>query len=76
MAQARRGKAFDPLLVETFRALARDEAFWEGFEADRVWEAVLAAEPQSPHQFLPAERLTDVAMAFADFVDLKSFAAT
>ncbi len=75
IVQARRGKAFDPLLVEVFLSLARDEAFWEGFEEDRVWETVLSMEPLSPHRFLPAERLADVAMAFADFVDLKSFYA-
>jgi HD-GYP domain-containing protein (c-di-GMP phosphodiesterase class II) len=73
IVQARSGKAFDPLLVETFLSLARDESFWEGFEEDRVWERVLSMEPLSPHRFLPAERLADVAMAFADFVDLKCF---
>ncbi len=75
IVRARRGKAFDPLLVEVFLSLARDEAFWEGFEEDRVWETVLSMEPLSPHRFLPAERLEDVAMAFADFTDLKSFFA-
>ena len=75
IAQARRGKAFDPLLVEAFLSLAQDKAFWEGFEEDHVWETVLSMEPLSPHQFLPAERLADVAMAFADFADLKSFSA-
>ncbi len=75
IVQARRGKAFDPLLVETFLSLAQDEAFWEGFEENRVWETVLSMEPLSPHRFLPAERLADVAMAFADFVDLKCFSA-
>jgi HD-GYP domain-containing protein (c-di-GMP phosphodiesterase class II)/DNA-binding CsgD family transcriptional regulator len=75
IVQARRGRAFDPLLVEIFLSLAQDEAFWEGFEENRVWETVLSMEPLSPHRFLPAERLADVAMAFADFVDLKSFSA-
>jgi HD-GYP domain-containing protein (c-di-GMP phosphodiesterase class II) len=75
IVQARRGTAFDPLLVETFLSLARDEAFWEEFEQDRVWETVLSQEPLSPQRFLPAERLADVALAFADFADLKSFAA-
>ena len=74
MVQARRGKAFDPLLVEMFVSLARDEAFWEGFEEDRVWDNVLSMEPLSPHRLLPADRLADVAMAFADFADLKAFA--
>jgi HD-GYP domain-containing protein (c-di-GMP phosphodiesterase class II)/DNA-binding CsgD family transcriptional regulator len=75
MAQARRGKAFDPLLVDTFLALAQGEAFWDGFESDHVWENVQSMEPPSPHRLLPAERLADVAMAFADFADLKSFYA-
>jgi HD-GYP domain-containing protein (c-di-GMP phosphodiesterase class II) len=75
VVQARRGKAFDPLLVDVFLSLERDKAFWEGFEEDRVWETVLSLEPLSPHRFLPAERLTDVAIALADFADLKSFYA-
>jgi HD-GYP domain-containing protein (c-di-GMP phosphodiesterase class II)/DNA-binding CsgD family transcriptional regulator len=75
LVRERDGKAFDPQLVETFLALARDGAFWEGFEADHVWETVLALEPLSPHRLLPAERLVDVATAFADFADLKSFSA-
>src|SRR5215467_3697015 len=45
MVQARRGTAFDPLLVETCLSLARDRAFWEAFEEDRVWETVLSMEP-------------------------------
>jgi HD-GYP domain-containing protein (c-di-GMP phosphodiesterase class II)/DNA-binding CsgD family transcriptional regulator len=75
MVQARRGTAFDPLLVEAFLSLTPDEAFWEGFEAEHVWETVLSMEPLSPHRFLPVERLADVAMAFADFSDLKAFSA-
>jgi HD-GYP domain-containing protein (c-di-GMP phosphodiesterase class II)/DNA-binding CsgD family transcriptional regulator len=73
VAQGRSGKAFDPLVVDVFLSIARDETFWEGFEEDRVWESVLSMEPLSPHRFLPEERLADVAMAFGDFVDLKSF---
>jgi HD-GYP domain-containing protein (c-di-GMP phosphodiesterase class II)/DNA-binding CsgD family transcriptional regulator len=75
VARARRGTAFDPLLVEAFLALSQDRAFWEAFEEDRVWETVLSMEPLSPYRFLPAEQLADVAMAFADFADLKSFYA-
>jgi DNA-binding CsgD family transcriptional regulator len=33
---------------------------------------VLALEPPSPYQYLPEARLEDVALAFADFADLKS----
>jgi HD-GYP domain-containing protein (c-di-GMP phosphodiesterase class II) len=75
VAQGRSGKAFDPLLVEAFLSIAQDEAFWEGFEEDRVWETVLSMEPLSPHRFFPEERLADVSMALGDFADLKSFYA-
>jgi HD-GYP domain-containing protein (c-di-GMP phosphodiesterase class II) len=75
IAQGRSGKSFDPQLAEAFLSIARDEAFWEGFEEARVWETVLSMEPLSPHRFLPAERIMDVAMALADLVDLKSFYA-
>jgi DNA-binding CsgD family transcriptional regulator len=66
---------FDPVLVEAFLDVARDETFWTGFEEERVWETVAAMEPGSPSRFLPPERLVDVATAFADFADLKSFYA-
>jgi HD-GYP domain-containing protein (c-di-GMP phosphodiesterase class II) len=33
---------------------------------------VLALEPPSPRQYLREEQLEDVALAFADFADLKS----
>src|SRR5439155_1083574 len=69
------GKAFDPRLVEAFDALAQDPSFWEAFEEERVWEMVLSMEPHSPQRFFPKERLADVAAAFADFADLKSFYA-
>ena len=75
VAQARNGTVFDPVLVEAFLDVARDQAFWAGFEEERVWETVAAMEPRSPSRFLPPERLVDVAMAFADFADLKSFYA-
>jgi HD-GYP domain-containing protein (c-di-GMP phosphodiesterase class II)/DNA-binding CsgD family transcriptional regulator len=55
--------------------VARDQTFWAGFEEERVWETVAAMEPGSPSRFLPRERLVDVATAFADFADLKSFYA-
>jgi HD-GYP domain-containing protein (c-di-GMP phosphodiesterase class II) len=75
VAQARNGTVFDPVLVEAFLEVARDQAFWAGFEEERVWESVAAMEPCSPSRFLPRERLVDVAIAFADFADLKSFYA-
>ncbi len=73
VALARRGKAFDPAVVEAFPSVAQDERFWEGLEQERVWGSVLSMEPdQSPHQYMAEEKLIDVALALADYADLKS----
>src|SRR5262249_25701872 len=72
LAKRRKRTACDPAVVEAFLALARDDAFWEGLEQEAVWTAVISMEPSSPYQYLDEKRLDDVALAFADFADLKA----
>ena len=72
LAQQRRGKAFDPSVVDAFLSVASDESFWEDFEQESVWTCVLSREPPSPHRYIEKEKLEDVALSFADFADLKS----
>ena len=73
VALARRGKAFDPSVVDAFLSVAQKESFWTGLEQERVWDTVLSMEPeQSPLQYMTAGKLTDVALALADYADLKS----
>ena len=69
---AKRGKTIDPDVVDAFLQLAERPAFWDGLEDDDVWLHVRDLEPASPSQYLQADRLDDVAQAFADFADLKS----
>jgi HD-GYP domain-containing protein (c-di-GMP phosphodiesterase class II) len=76
LAQDRRGKAFDPSVVDAFLSLASQEALWEGLEQVVVWTTVLAMEPQSPQRYLGEEKLEDIALSFADFADLKSYYST
>ena len=73
LAEERRGKAFDPTVVDAFLSIASDDTLWETLEQESVWVLVLALEPPSPYQYLKEEKLEDVALAFADFADLKSF---
>src|SRR5262249_9187784 len=73
LAQDRRGKAFDPSVVDAFLSIASKEALWEGLEQELVWTTVLAMEPQSPHRYLKQEKLEVFSLSFADFADLKSF---
>jgi HD-GYP domain-containing protein (c-di-GMP phosphodiesterase class II) len=73
LARERRGKAFDPAVVDAFLSIAGEEALWQGLEQESVWTTVMAMEPVSPYRYLKVERLEDVALSFADFADLKSF---
>ncbi len=72
LARRKRGTAFDPAVVDAFLAVAQQREFWAGLEQESVWTTVLELEPRSPRQFLREEQLEDVALAFADFADLKS----
>ncbi|MBI2855443.1 MAG: HD domain-containing protein [Chloroflexi bacterium] len=72
LAQRRRGTAFDPKVVDAFLSASRQEDFWYGLEQETVWDTVMAMEPESSYRYLGEERLADVALCFADYVDLKS----
>jgi HD-GYP domain-containing protein (c-di-GMP phosphodiesterase class II)/DNA-binding CsgD family transcriptional regulator len=72
LARQRKGTAFDPAVVATFLDVSANQDFWAGLEQESVWETVMAMEPDSPRRILPEERLEDVALAFADFADLKA----
>jgi HD-GYP domain-containing protein (c-di-GMP phosphodiesterase class II) len=72
LARRKRGTAFDPTVVDAFVSVAGQPGFWTGLEQESLWSTVLAMEPRSARQFLRDEQLEDVALAFADFADLKS----
>jgi HD-GYP domain-containing protein (c-di-GMP phosphodiesterase class II) len=70
------GSTFDPVVVAAFERLSQQDEFWAGLEGDRIHERVLALEPASAMRDVGDERVDDIALAFADFIDLKSrFAA-
>jgi HD-GYP domain-containing protein (c-di-GMP phosphodiesterase class II) len=72
LARTQRGKAFDPAVVDAFEGLAKDETFWHEFEDAPILDLVLRMEPDTPGAVVTEERFDDVALAFADFIDLKS----
>lgn len=73
IARERRGKAFDPEVVDAFLTTTRDDVFWAGLEHERIWDEVLRLEPRaSPYRYLPPSRLDEVALAFADYADMKA----
>lgn len=69
MARQRAGGMFDPAVADTFVHVGADVL--RALASQDVWDEVTAAEPQ-PIRRLPAARMDDVAVAFADMVDLKT----
>jgi HD-GYP domain-containing protein (c-di-GMP phosphodiesterase class II) len=70
--RAYQGKIFDSHLAGRFLALAEQPSLWEMLETADLWEAALNLEPDSPYRWLDGSRFEDIALAVADFVDLKS----
>jgi HD-GYP domain-containing protein (c-di-GMP phosphodiesterase class II) len=69
VARDRRGRQFDPAVVDAFCALATDVLGDPATEAD--WHALIAEEPALQRQL--SERELDAALeAIADFTDLRS----
>lgn len=72
VARTLRGQAFDPAVVDAFLRLASDPAFWADLESSDIQRTVLAMEPEAALPPMTDARIDDVALAFADFIDLKS----
>jgi HD-GYP domain-containing protein (c-di-GMP phosphodiesterase class II) len=72
VAMERRGRWFDPTLVDALRSLARNEEFW-GQVMGRSPERHLGElEPEDQILIADDERLDDIARAFARVIDAKS----
>jgi HD-GYP domain-containing protein (c-di-GMP phosphodiesterase class II) len=69
VARERRGRHFDPALVDLFCRQAPE--FLAGLDAGTNWDTVIDAEPQL-ERTIPAEQLDDILGAIGDFTDLKS----
>lgn len=72
MALAQKGTIFAPQLVDVFRSIAKKARLWETLARQDLWDVVLDLEPDSPYRNIGEAKLDDVALAAADFVDLKS----
>ncbi len=72
MAEERRGTWFDPFLVDSLRAFARDEEFWSSLPTKRSPAHVAALEPEDRVMMADGDTLDRVAWAFATVVDAKS----
>lgn len=73
VARRRRGRWFDPRLVDLVLGWRHDRAWWErlGRQAE-IGAAVLALEPGGDARLIDDDELDGVAAAFADIIDAKS----
>ncbi|MEA2640200.1 MAG: hypothetical protein QOF51_1594 [Chloroflexota bacterium] len=69
---ARRGTAFDGAIVDAFLHVAALPGFWGPLEGESILETVLALKPGKPAAPAEEPALDAMALAFADFVDMKS----
>lgn len=72
VAQTRRGKWFDPQLVDALQATETDEKFWETLAADDLQHEVSKCEPPDRQLMADDAAIDRVACAFARVVDAKS----
>ncbi|MGE5223727.1 MAG: HD domain-containing phosphohydrolase [Omnitrophica WOR_2 bacterium] len=72
MALEQKGKTFDPQMVEVFLTIVQNTGLWETLAQEDLWQVVLDLEPDSPYRHIDEAKLDDIALAVADFVDLKS----
>ncbi len=68
----RKGRWFDPSLIDAFSRVAQTEGFWEDLNADDVEEFVLALEPGQQMIMADEDYLDDIAAGFARVIDAKS----
>ena len=72
MALKRRGRWFDPALVDALLSIRDDRRFWGPFEDPRMVPAVAAWEPADRVRTAGDDELDRVADAFARVIDAKS----
>ena len=71
-AGRKKGTVFDPEVVNAFLSASRKSGFWAELAKSDLWSTVLALEPSSSTESLGEERIEDVALAFADFAEMKT----
>jgi HD-GYP domain-containing protein (c-di-GMP phosphodiesterase class II) len=72
MARARRGRWFDPVLVDCLDAFSMDAEFWGSLQGADSLAALRGLEPDDCVVVADEDRLDTVAEAFAKVIDAKS----
>lgn len=71
-ARSRKGRWFDPALVQALDHCAADPRMWQVLASGNVADHVFACAPSQSGTFVSEDYLDDIAEAFADVIDAKS----
>jgi HD-GYP domain-containing protein (c-di-GMP phosphodiesterase class II) len=72
VAIERRGRWFDPALVDALASFAEDDGFWAQLLGRSPQQHLAALEPEDEILLADEQRLDDIARAFARVIDAKS----
>lgn len=72
MLRQRRGRWFDPRLVDMVVSWRRDSAWWAALSSEDVVSTVVSAEPSESERHIDQAGLDLVAQAFGDIIDAKT----
>lgn len=72
MLRDRRGRWFDPALVDMVVGWQHDRAWWAALSSEEVGSKVVAAEPAERERQVDEAGLDNVAQAFGDIIDAKT----
>ncbi len=68
----RKGKWFDPMIVEAFLKCSNAPGFWDVLRSPGIEQIVFSSEPAHQYRAVDDTYLDEVAMAFAYVIDAKS----
>jgi HD-GYP domain-containing protein (c-di-GMP phosphodiesterase class II) len=72
IAKERRGKDFDPDIVDMHVAASERSDYWAPFQMESAKDAVLDIRPPSPYEEMTEEHVENTCQVLADFIDIKS----
>ena len=72
VAKQRKGKDFDPQLVDVFLDLSARQDFWMPLELETAQQVILDMKPSSPFDHVSEDQVDVVCEVIADFIDIRS----
>lgn len=72
VSRQRKGKDFDPILVDTFLELSKRPDFWKPLDLDTAQDVILDMKPPSSFDHVSESQTDTICEVVADFTDIRS----